>query len=1435
EVYNGTDADYTVIGGVSDTTFFRLTVTCTNSSEVVTSNIMEVTLKPENECYCIPSATNMSRYIDDFTTTDGIQNITNDASGFSPDGYGDFTSMVASHYQGEEVNFTASFGGTTTFGFKIWIDWSQDGVFDASEVVFQTSSYSNTHVGSFTVPLTALPGQTRMRIGNSNTPNSGPADPCEIEYSSGEFEDYTFEIIALPACAGIPDAGTLTDMEVCADFDFTLASSGVSDLQSGLTYLWESSPDQVTWTEVYNGTDADYTVIGGVSDTTFFRLTVTCTNSSEVVTSNIMEVTLKPENVCYCIPEATNVSRYIDDFATTGGTQNITNDASGFSTGGYGDFTSLIASQFRGGTVNFDVNYGGTSTYGFKIWIDWEQDGVFDASDVVYETSSYSSSHSGSFTVPPTALTGTTRMRIGNSYTPNSGPTNPCVTGYSSGEFEDYTFIIEAIDAPIITQNPTVPDCITGTELTLSGDISGGYVWYWQVDADSISLDNSTNPLVVYENGTYYAKTYDPATGGWSDASSITVSNIPVAPAPSVPVAAQNPACLPGTTISMDNMDPTLDYYWQGTDDMASDMTDPATVPYDVTTTGTYYVKAHDPVSGCWSEPVGLLVEVGTLIPPAPIVTDSLLYVCTNSTSVMLDAQTVVNTNGSLTTTLAGGNGCGGGAMFDLVVTTNVNITGFDVVPNSNGAQDVNVYYKTGSYQGSQTTPSDWTLAGTYPITGANGVPSFIDITDIPLVAGQNYGFFINYNADYTNEPVGTTYTDGLMTLTVGEGICTTWSSGNAGRAFNGTIYYGENIPAEAAWYDAMTGGNFISNDNPLEAVGTSVMPTAADGTYEFYVASSLEGCESPERVLVTVNVAPVNVTLTAQDVSCNNGNDGTFFIDGTPDCGVPPFTYSVDGGAFGPIPTDLVPGEHTVIVKDDTGAESAEYTIEVGDAPAPDGIIINSISDDMVNVSWNAGSAETAWYVEWGDNTYVPGSGTPIGSITVTDTTHIITGLSPSSSYNIYVYASCGGATSVGEWTTLEVTTTCAPVPALGYCEDFEVISDLGCWIVEDGNEDGELFAIYTDQGYNSAQSGGLDVRTSPTTNDDYIVLPQLTLTGNEVMTFYQKTYASGTVNYEILLSHDELKFTDLDTVYTNVVSGTTWTKVTVDLSAFTGDVFIMLHVGPGSTSGSYVFFDDICIDVCIPVAGVDGVTDVCSEDGSLDLFTTIQSDYNHGSWIFNGNQNLVNGSELSLTYLTDGTYELMYIVDTECTSDTTFSTINVSLPSSAGIGGSITVCKNQPINLFAALSGNVDFGGDWYDYNNQLTPTSHPTSPQFPGSYNYYYVVSNGVCDADTAVVAVNVSSACDWSSVSEEMFGEVMVYPNPASEIIYISSSTNTSDFKLELLDINGRVVYKNDDVVKQNTQTSIDINNLARGVYTLRVFNDDGQRNFKVVKR
>ncbi|MCC2548876.1 M4 family metallopeptidase [Hymenobacter sp. BT175] len=141
----------------------------------------------------------------------------------------------------------------------------------------------------------------------------------------------------------------------------------------------------------------------------------------------------------YCASKGSNVSYEWIDYVKLG-----TLARTSAADGGYYNGTALAAPSIGAGTsqtVSFSAGFSGTAyTEYWKVYIDYNKNGAFtDAGELVVSgSSSASTTLSGTFTVPTTAKTGNTRMRIVMS--DNSGTTS--CNSYSYGETEDYTVSI---------------------------------------------------------------------------------------------------------------------------------------------------------------------------------------------------------------------------------------------------------------------------------------------------------------------------------------------------------------------------------------------------------------------------------------------------------------------------------------------------------------------------------------------------------------------------------------------------------------------------------------------------------------------------------------------------------------------------------------------------------------------------------------------------------------------------------------------------------------------------------------------------------------------------------------------------------------------------------------------------------------------------------
>ncbi|MCH6259461.1 hypothetical protein MLD52_23095, partial [Puniceicoccaceae bacterium K14] len=169
-------------------------------------------------------------------------------------------------------------------------------------------------------------------------------------------------------------------------------------------------------------------------------------------------------------------------------------------------------------------------------------------------------------------------------------------------------------------------------------------------------------------------------------------------------------------------------------------------------------------------------------------------------TAGILSALASTASAGLLTTTFSSNNGYAGN-MFDVTTFGNdLNITGLGVNTDANIGSNVtfSLYTKIGSYSGSETNASDWTLIDTKTFASAGeDNESFFDVSDFVLSSNTTYGFYVDlssYNRN-TNRLVYTngsnTYSNADLQIDTGIGRGTGFSSSIfSPRTWNGSIHY---------------------------------------------------------------------------------------------------------------------------------------------------------------------------------------------------------------------------------------------------------------------------------------------------------------------------------------------------------------------------------------------------------------------------------------------------------------------------------------------------------------------------------------------------------------------------------------------------------------------------------------------------------------------
>lgn len=150
----------------------------------------------------------------------------------------------------------------------------------------------------------------------------------------------------------------------------------------------------------------------------------------------------------------------------------------GCSTAAYGDFTAQTINLSAGLSYQFSITHG-YSTQKVRIWIDFNNDGVFtDAAPELVATGSSANVNSVSTTnatisIPVTTQVGNYRMRVGNRYSSEPIPCN--TAGY--GETHDYTVNI----AP-------APSCLAPTAVTASSITANSAQISWTASTSTVGV-----------------------------------------------------------------------------------------------------------------------------------------------------------------------------------------------------------------------------------------------------------------------------------------------------------------------------------------------------------------------------------------------------------------------------------------------------------------------------------------------------------------------------------------------------------------------------------------------------------------------------------------------------------------------------------------------------------------------------------------------------------------------------------------------------------------------------------------------------------------------------------------------------------------------------------------------------------------------------------
>jgi len=337
---------------------------------------------------------------------------------------------------------------------NVWIDFNRDGDFeDTGENVISGISAAGSPqqnvVGvsvNVLIPANAAIGETRMRVAMQR---ESAATPCGTIYR-GEVEDYVLDIIG----------GTSVPPPI---------------EQQSQTINFPPIPDQLTTNAsislnatATSGLPISYVVIAGPATVNTNILTLTGNEGRVVVDARqdgdseylpAQTINRAFSVMAPSLPEENEVSAVVD-YCTSKGNfpwqewiANVSLGAINHNSGkdGYGDFTNIVTQLDK--EISYDISISPAFSWTqwdehITVWIDFNQNGRFDdigeqvlaGISLAGTPQSIPQIVSGTITIPTSAKSGTTRMRVSMR---KEGTATAC-ENFEFGEVEDYSINIGA-------------------------------------------------------------------------------------------------------------------------------------------------------------------------------------------------------------------------------------------------------------------------------------------------------------------------------------------------------------------------------------------------------------------------------------------------------------------------------------------------------------------------------------------------------------------------------------------------------------------------------------------------------------------------------------------------------------------------------------------------------------------------------------------------------------------------------------------------------------------------------------------------------------------------------------------------------------------------------------------------------------------------------
>jgi PKD repeat protein len=378
--------------------------------------------------YCTPSSNSNNFWISNVT----FNNINNNSVA-ATGGYANYTALSTNVIKGATYTISVNANGPMPRTTSVWIDYNRDGDFtDAGEQVL-IGTTQGIFTRSFIILATAATGTTRMRVMSRN--GNMPLGPCLINQMQLEAEDYN---VVIAANTVVPVANFYTDKRTVCNQTVAFLDSSTNVITSWTWNFGDPNSGTANTTTVRNP-------IHTFSGPGVYTISLVACNSIGCNTiTKAAYITVTGNNGpigVSCAPATINplVSQGIFNVTLNTINNNTVNN-------GYQDYSCSIQTTLTQGTsYPISVHNGTTVPENVRVYIDYNNNGTFNAATELVFSSNNKTLHTGTITPPATAVLNTPlRMRVISDQARNMNIT-PCTQPQNS-QVEDYTVNLSLVN-----------------------------------------------------------------------------------------------------------------------------------------------------------------------------------------------------------------------------------------------------------------------------------------------------------------------------------------------------------------------------------------------------------------------------------------------------------------------------------------------------------------------------------------------------------------------------------------------------------------------------------------------------------------------------------------------------------------------------------------------------------------------------------------------------------------------------------------------------------------------------------------------------------------------------------------------------------------------------------------------------------------------------